>query len=67
MPRLDGKGPMGIGPKTGRGLGNCEPQQNLTNENLNNDTSRVAESQRPFMRIKRRLNCGCRRNGNRVR
>ena len=24
MPRLDGKGPQGKGPLTGRGLGNCE-------------------------------------------
>lgn len=23
MPRLNGTGPMGYGPKTGRGLGNC--------------------------------------------
>ena len=25
MPRLDKTGPGGKGPKTGRGLGNCEP------------------------------------------
>jgi len=25
MPRLDKTGPAGKGPKTGRGLGNCEP------------------------------------------
>ncbi len=24
MPRLDGTGPSGNGPKTGRGLGNCK-------------------------------------------
>lgn len=24
MPRLDGTGPMGQGPRTGRGLGNCQ-------------------------------------------
>lgn len=25
MPRLDGTGPQGEGPRTGRGLGNCGP------------------------------------------
>lgn len=24
MPRFDGTGPNGLGPKTGRGLGNCD-------------------------------------------
>ncbi len=28
MPRLDGTGPRGNGPKTGRGLGNCIPEVN---------------------------------------
>ncbi|MBU0998318.1 DUF5320 domain-containing protein [Patescibacteria group bacterium] len=23
MPRFDGTGPMGMGPRTGRGMGNC--------------------------------------------
>lgn len=27
MPKLDGKGPQGKGPRTGRGLGNCEPKK----------------------------------------
>ena len=27
MPNRDGTGPRGAGPMTGRGLGNCEPQQ----------------------------------------
>jgi len=26
MPRQDGTGPMGQGPMTGRGMGNCSPQ-----------------------------------------
>lgn len=26
MPRQDGTGPKGQGPKTGRGLGNCKPK-----------------------------------------
>ena len=26
MPRLDGTGPDGKGPKTGRGLGNCDDE-----------------------------------------
>ena len=30
MPRLDGTGPEGKGPKTGRGIGNC----NITQENI---------------------------------
>lgn len=35
MPRRDGMGPEGLGPKTGRGLGNC----NLTVEkNIDNPT-----------------------------
>ena len=35
MPRLDGTGPEGKGPKTGRGLGNC--QTNFGNSaNTNN-------------------------------
>ncbi|MBN2233095.1 MAG: DUF5320 domain-containing protein [Deltaproteobacteria bacterium] len=25
MPRFDGSGPMGAGPMTGRGMGNCRP------------------------------------------
>lgn len=28
MPRRDGTGPEGKGPKTGRGIGNCEGQRN---------------------------------------
>jgi len=30
MPRFDGTGPMGQGPLTGRGLGNCVPQPNTS-------------------------------------
>jgi len=28
MPKLDGTGPKGKGPMTGRGLGNCRPNSN---------------------------------------
>ena len=28
MPRFDGTGPSGAGPKTGRKLGNCEVEEN---------------------------------------
>jgi hypothetical protein len=29
MPKLDGTGPMGQGPKTGRGMGNCDEGRGL--------------------------------------
>lgn len=29
MPKLDGTGPEGKGPKTGRGLGNCRREEDL--------------------------------------
>lgn len=31
MPRMDGSGPEGKGPKTGRGLGNCSGTNTNTN------------------------------------
>ncbi|HOP65805.1 MAG TPA: DUF5320 domain-containing protein [Bacilli bacterium] len=34
MPKLDGTGPLGEGPKTGRGLGKCNP------DTKNNDSRR---------------------------
>ena len=34
MPRLDKSGPMGYGPKTGRGLGSCEGVQDSGNLNM---------------------------------
>lgn len=34
MPRLDGTGPEGKGPKTGRGIGNCNPNQEDTIEEI---------------------------------
>ena len=40
MPRLDGTGPNGEGSKTGRGLGNCNPDQEkvkTNNEEQKND------------------------------
>ncbi len=35
MPRLDGTGPSGKGPKTGRGLGKCAPNNNSKKPNNN--------------------------------
>ncbi len=39
MPNMDGTGPTGKGPKSGRGLGKCNPketpEENRPNENLN--------------------------------
>ena len=32
MPGLNHKGPDGEGPKTGRGLGNCNPKSDTVNE-----------------------------------
>ena len=34
MPRLDGTGPEGKGPKTGRGLGNCEENERNSKEDF---------------------------------
>ena len=31
MPRRDGTGPMGAGPKTGRNLGNCTTEETVSN------------------------------------
>ena len=30
MPKLDGTGPQGKGPRTGRGLGKCVPKGNIS-------------------------------------
>ncbi|MFA6618492.1 MAG: DUF5320 domain-containing protein [Candidatus Neomarinimicrobiota bacterium] len=38
MPGLDGKGPMGQGSKTGRGLGNCNPVNDTPNNENNEQT-----------------------------
>lgn len=37
MPRRDGTGPMGIGSRTGRGLGRC--YTNINNNSTNNNSS----------------------------
>jgi len=37
MPRQDGRGPLGQGPRTGRGLGKCKPagtQKNSLNDEI---------------------------------
>lgn len=36
MPGLDRKGPQGDGPKTGRGLGKCNPDKKNQDENSGN-------------------------------
>ena len=40
MPGLNGKGPDNEGPMTGRGLGNCRPAKNRTNDSNLNDQLR---------------------------
>lgn len=40
MPRLDGTGPLGEGSRTGRGLGNCNPNNK---EKINNNDTVKAE------------------------
>lgn len=38
MPRLDGTGPEGKGPKTGRGVGDCDSEEELNEkEELNEE------------------------------
>ncbi len=32
MPDRNGTGPSGIGPKTGRGMGNCNPKKAIDNQ-----------------------------------
>lgn len=43
MPGLNGKGPQGAGPKTGRGLGKCNPSAGSANsagtDSANNDNA----------------------------
>lgn len=53
MPRLDGTGPEGKGPKTGRGLGDCASKETVKTENptTNVDVSNNEKvSKRPFGR-----------------
>lgn len=33
MPGLSGTGPQGMGPMSGRGMGNCNPQNSTNNQN----------------------------------
>ncbi len=40
MPRRDGTGPSGKGPKTGRGLGNCSDNNSAKKNDTNNETSK---------------------------
>ena len=44
MPRFDGTGPMGRGPRTGRGLGRCSSVRSV---NPGMDKDRQADSQNP--------------------
>lgn len=40
MPNRDGTGPEGKGPRTGRGLGDCEPSENEGNANAESNVPR---------------------------
>ena len=40
MPRLDRTGPEGKGPKTGRGLGNCEKNERNSKEDFRRGSGR---------------------------
>ncbi|MBN1802064.1 MAG: DUF5320 domain-containing protein [Candidatus Lokiarchaeota archaeon] len=40
MPRRDGTGPSGKGPKTGRGLGNCSVDDSAKKKTANTETSK---------------------------
>ena len=42
MPRGDGTGPMGSGPRTGRGMGNCTRTPSSNNSNPRKSNSKVA-------------------------
>lgn len=46
MPRLDGTGPEGEGPRTGRGMGKCSPEEEKVNklENVNRPRRKFVES-----------------------
>ncbi len=37
MPRLDGTGPEGRGPKTGRGMGDCDSDEDTKDEVVNEE------------------------------
>ena len=37
MPRKDQTGPSGAGPRTGRGLGNCEPNSETNEQSANSN------------------------------
>ena len=65
MPRLDGTGPNGVGSKTGRGLGNCNPNQNtvkINNEDQKNDNQSNNQVMLKKQLVGRGLGLG-RRNG----
>ena len=65
MPRLDGTGPNGVGSKTGRGLGNCNPNQNtvkINNEDQKNDNQSNNQVMPKKQLVGRGLGLG-RRNG----
>lgn len=61
MPRLDGTGPEGKGPKTGRGLGDCDSKETVKTENptTNADAPKNKNAtRRPFGRIGRNFRDG---------
>ncbi|MDD4028922.1 MAG: DUF5320 domain-containing protein [Caldisericia bacterium] len=49
MPGFNGTGPNGQGPMTGRGLGNCNPDNVNANQNQQNNSANVV--QRPIPRF----------------
>ena len=72
MPRLDGTGPNGEGSKTGRGLGNCNPNQenvktnNEEQKNNNQSANQVIPKKPLFGRglgLRRRNGRGFRNRG----
>ena len=42
MPRLDGTGPQGQGPRTGRGLGNCQRNNKGSLRNFGQGRGRIS-------------------------
>lgn len=48
MPFRDGTGPRGRGPRTGRGLGNCPPNSNQQNEEIDRGFGRGRGFRRRF-------------------
>lgn len=54
MPFKDGTGPSGEGPKTGRGLGPCNPDPEQNSDNPDMEQGPI----RPFLRSRRNIQRG---------